>query len=366
MLFQHDTPINRLLNLAAVSVSGGKLVEDTATGNPLTFTTEKAKPLRSLLIPFTPTQSGTGDPSPDNVRPITGWTGVNVWRTGKNVFNYDANKVTTGETSTGTTRSYYPLGLKGCKLSFSASSIDTETRTNSNINIGKLKDGIVTIINSFIETIQERNRQVTFSDDEEAVLISSTNSPAGITTNIPKYNIQIEVGETATPYAPYIGETIPVDWTDEAGTVYGGTLDLITGELWQTWEKAGLKGQSWSNYSANRVFAANFHKNKTGGLYSDSFKTKIGNPTEDLQIGYYTNGANYAVSVYFCKDGMTSPNEFNEWLNDLEFDPYICFEMETPVLVATLTPQQITALVGNNTIWSDTNGENTVVYLKKA
>lgn len=35
-------------------------------------------PVKDLAIAITPTQSGSGDPSPDNVRPISGWTGANV------------------------------------------------------------------------------------------------------------------------------------------------------------------------------------------------------------------------------------------------------------------------------------------------
>lgn len=73
--------------LSFAGASGGKLVEQTATGNPLTFTTNVTKPLKSLLIPWTPTQSGTGDPSPSNVRPIVGVDGVNVVHGGINAFD---------------------------------------------------------------------------------------------------------------------------------------------------------------------------------------------------------------------------------------------------------------------------------------
>ena len=34
-----------------------------------------------------PVQSGSGDPSPSNVRPITGWTGATLTRCGKNLIN---------------------------------------------------------------------------------------------------------------------------------------------------------------------------------------------------------------------------------------------------------------------------------------
>ena len=82
------SPVRKLLlmHLAA----GGKLIEYTATGNPLSFVTDVAKNLTQLLIPWTPTQSGTGDPSPTNIRPIIGVSGVNVTRCGVNLFDKDA------------------------------------------------------------------------------------------------------------------------------------------------------------------------------------------------------------------------------------------------------------------------------------
>lgn len=36
-------------------------------------------PLKSAVVNIEPVQSGSGDPSPTNIRPISGWTQVNVW-----------------------------------------------------------------------------------------------------------------------------------------------------------------------------------------------------------------------------------------------------------------------------------------------
>lgn len=52
-----------------------------ASGNPAEFTTDIAAPLLSLSVDIEPVQSGSGDPSPTNVRPITGWTAATVTRT---------------------------------------------------------------------------------------------------------------------------------------------------------------------------------------------------------------------------------------------------------------------------------------------
>ena len=48
-------------------------------------------PLKSCIVSVNPVQSGSGDPSPTNIRPITGWTGANVARCGKNLF-YTADR----------------------------------------------------------------------------------------------------------------------------------------------------------------------------------------------------------------------------------------------------------------------------------
>ena len=56
-----------------------------ATGNPVIV--PKYVGLEKLTIEFSPKQAGTGDPSPDNVRPISGWDEVQVTRCGKNLLN---------------------------------------------------------------------------------------------------------------------------------------------------------------------------------------------------------------------------------------------------------------------------------------
>ncbi len=43
--------------------------------------------------------------------------------------------------------------------------------------------------------------------------------------------VMLEEGATQTVYEPYNGNTYAVDWSAQAGTVYGGTVDVVTGEL---------------------------------------------------------------------------------------------------------------------------------------
>ena len=92
-MYLHGREMTPLQRLMAIYAFGGneKLIELTATGNPLTFTTDVEKELLALKAAFSPVQSGSGDPSPTNVRSISGRSGVNVWHTGKNLFD-EANR----------------------------------------------------------------------------------------------------------------------------------------------------------------------------------------------------------------------------------------------------------------------------------
>ena len=54
-------------------------IVDTATGDPASITDgANHYPLKSLIANIDPVQSGSGDPSPTNVRPITGWTEIRI------------------------------------------------------------------------------------------------------------------------------------------------------------------------------------------------------------------------------------------------------------------------------------------------
>lgn len=68
--------------------------------NPLTVTTGIALPATSLTVAFEPVQAGTGNPSPTNVRAITGWDSISVTR--KDGNNQNSQTYTVSLTSAGT------------------------------------------------------------------------------------------------------------------------------------------------------------------------------------------------------------------------------------------------------------------------
>ena len=80
------TGLKRLIRAKTAIGTLPEITEYTATGNPATFSTNLIQPLQAFEIPFMPVQSGSGTPSPDNVRPISGWPGVTVTANGQTIL----------------------------------------------------------------------------------------------------------------------------------------------------------------------------------------------------------------------------------------------------------------------------------------
>ena len=100
-MFDHGFPsdwstLKKLIWLKGAGIIGGaSAVWKTVTGTLIHITDALASPMQKCEVTLEPVQAGSGDPSPDNVRPITGWTGANIKHTGKNLF--DESAVTFGK-----------------------------------------------------------------------------------------------------------------------------------------------------------------------------------------------------------------------------------------------------------------------------
>ena len=204
-------------------------VYDVSGTPPLTLPNSLGKPLKAWEVDVLPYQEGTGDPSPDNVRPIHGTDKVKVFVRGVNLWdsNIDTSKIVLVNTSSGTQRVAYPLGLKGCTLTFSATAVDASVVTSLFINIATYKNGVATVLNSFLTPSGVNQRTFTFADDEEAIIIAASTVAFELAYNLSKYNIQIEFGSTATDYEPYQGNTYTITLPQ---TVYTGTIGSDGGE----------------------------------------------------------------------------------------------------------------------------------------
>lgn len=473
--------------MLAKAATGVPLNEYTAYGNPLSFNTNVAKPLVDLTIPFSPYQAGTGDPSPENVRSISGTDHVNVWRTGSNIFDISfltatgitvTNGVATGTASSfnsafsnagisflrfaenvqyklectvytdgnqsvdsGTGiyfKAFYSDGTISNHMDiandwttptkFSFKSINNKTLVAIGISYGSKGNNIWHISNvnlqpneTFVEdtpysgstypvtfpvltknllnpddvfldyriganginysesgyyasdfiavetgatyyknspTVDAYHRWGTYSSANPNSFIRKVDNSNGITIEqgenyirmcgkqIELSTAQVEKGSSSTPYEPY------------TNTVYGGNLDVTTGMLTVEWLKFSAK---WGDFTYGADLGNNTRKTLT---LSQKLQKDEGNSVCNVIKTYLQSNSSDSVHFYISQTGYTFyavlPNDF-----DTDSVVEVCGKLKDSPITYQLTPQQITALIGDNVIWSDTNGSNTASYLMK-
>ena len=95
-----------LLELRRSIIASEPHLETVETGNTedsdviASFKANATLPIKSMIVNFEPIQEGEGDPSPDNIRPITGLNRLTVKRCGKNLFDEQTTTIYSRTTST--------------------------------------------------------------------------------------------------------------------------------------------------------------------------------------------------------------------------------------------------------------------------
>lgn len=194
----------------------------TATGNPVSLITNKAQNAISTILSYSPIQSGSGDPSPQNIRPIEGWTEANLFGCGKNLYN----------DSTSTEGKYInDSGTLSTSAGYLASDYISVARKGVYITSGFIGSGTVAkhafydANKNFISVVNAMQNPITTPDNCAFVRLSIRTT--GMT------NVQFEAGSQATDYAPFITQTTITE--SLGGTYYGFTVDVERGVLRVTW-----------------------------------------------------------------------------------------------------------------------------------
>ena len=203
------------------------------SGNPVICYPVAGYPL-GVMVSWTPAQEGSGDPSPENIRPIQGRTEIKVERCGENLLNI---KPFDTDTSNGITFEYVPEG--GIHIQGTASvNTDSPTFPVWQLPPGKYY-GLNTPTGVSASIVVRRNGSNLWLDTEGIFEILSgdviiywymivTNGTTLDTTIYP----YIVPGATApTTYTPYIGITNTLTLPS---TVYGGEVDT-EGKGQETW-----------------------------------------------------------------------------------------------------------------------------------
>lgn len=335
------------------------------SGSIITCHPVEGSPLH-VVSEITAVQEGTGDPSPDNVRPIVGYNSANLVRCGKNLFDVDVI-----ESYTLTNDSYITNNGDG---SITVTTVTTNSAAGTRKSLNQLchmiKPNIyILTANStgtekhFYSATWEENGTWNFGS-QKTLLSSMMDSSvwacaSGANTTATISNIQIELGTTATTYEPYRGQTYTADFGE---TVYGGTLDWATGVLTVTWQQFQITDstrlvevESWSRPEENTIAVAIIGTGHKAGNNNIAFnKLKYGSIFSDFAPWIYV-GNTSGGEVYVRVPGTT----LEEARQNMVSQSIVGItEISTPYTIQ-LTPAQVLAISGTNTVYCDT-GDVTV------
>ena len=352
------------------------VIIETADGSVANFTDgANGMLINKLTVNVEPIQAGSGDPSPENVRPISGRTSVTVTRTGKNLIGtsditdyskWSADIATSGDMASNSTNKIYSLPKFASGLQYTISFGITSESFPTYLYFGYYKDGSATRI-AYVTTTNITNQRITFTaitGVTYCLRMDNTQSENTFNDQIAKLSyIQLELGSTASAYEPYHGNTYTIQLGD---TVYGGTLNVTNGVLTVNMASVDLGTLSWYYHVARNVFWTIMNGGKPTGagisgyglcsMYPVLTGTTYGQlPDKSMAVG--TNFYSVATASTVVKDtAYTTPAEFTTAMSGVQ----LCYELATPIEI-TLTPTQITTLLGTNNVWSDA-GDVSVDY----
>ena len=344
------------------------LPEESASGSIAHFTDgADTVPLKSCTLTLAPTQTGTGDPSPTNPRPITGVSSVNVTSAGANFFDdsvYSDYEQADGSFSGlgsdfNSLYFYIPQDLVGVEVTFSAyikiptGSTITNPRVSVRVNNVNTNGNAVTSNDYSLSSI---TFTPTSTSDRVRITYGSNGSQP-----VQFKEPQLEVGAVVTPFVEYSAPTLaPVSLGQ---TVYGGEVDVAGGEVTETTGYklfTGAEGENWQNYAAGNGYYIQISDmaslNNGNGLYN-LFPAYSGVNNLGVRLGFNNN----VLYVYQANtiDGVSDVATWKTWLSTHNLQA--CYPLATPT-TAQITPTEINSRYGVNNLWHDGNGDTAVEY----
>ena len=330
---------------------------DTASGAIATFESEYALPLHNLEIEINAVQEGTGTPSPSNPRAINGFDSGVVSVCGKNLYNKAT--ITTGKFITNTgTELPNPVGTYSDFISIKTG---VPYYFSHIVGIGAFYS--VAVYDNEKTFIEVKN--INGGYDASNTLTFDKGAYIRVNVNINYVDTcQIEFGTSATTFEAYNGTTYAITWQSEAGTVYGGSLDVTNGKLVITHGVVDLGDLSWSYSETPQQFRASLPNVKlpaSGNIKADAICSAY-------ECVAYNSLANNTFAIFHAS--VRGINVKNSDYTDAGIfktamtGQKLAYELATPVTYQ-LTPTQISAIVGTNNVFTDTNGDTSLEYYTK-
>lgn len=354
------------------------LPSESFSGNPATFETDGEYKVSELSVGITPVQSGTGDPSPTNIRPISGRTGMTVTAANKNLAPNMAGQAST--TSNGITFTYNDDGsvtLNGTATGSAFSRAVSRISSNIRLPFGTYKKPVINLgdnqyIGLYVQYMESSSSWVSaeggglardpFVIDRDIPLAIRVGVTSGTTVSNFRFEPYIYPESISdTTWESPVKREYSIIWESSAGTVYGGTLDVVSGVL--TVDSYFLEP------TANELTSAATNPLRIGirtpnrpkdhaftdapdGLYCNRLKPvvrQILRDVDDYGIAYDINVNRLQMRL----PDVASVAEAQTWLADNPLQ--IVYKLATPQTY-NITPTEVKTLLGGNTIYTDAGG----------
>lgn len=298
------------------------------TGNPAQCYPVAGYPL-GCKVSWEPTQEGSGTPSPENIRPISGRDAVKVERCGENLL--DEARFPISKTKNHlmiTSKMTLPAGTYTvCILSVAngvyADGADVNHTYDSNKHTFTLARPTAVQLKAY--WINERPEK-----DEHIWLVK---------------------GNEWRAYTPYTGQTATLTLPR---TIYGGTVDAVTGEGQETWSTETISriesiGELTSVVRCAATLLQKSVTAKSGSAISNWLGEYV-SYVEDKE-SFYTNQTQIYIKISKTRLSSFDVAGVNAYLS--EHPLTVCYKLASPVPITATGAQPIPALSGVNTVLTD-------------
>ena len=343
---------NPVQNKVVKAALDGKapVIYDTASGSVASFPDgANNMPLKSLVVNIEPVQAGSGDPSPENIRPISGWTGCTVLKFSESAVSPDqvlqGRLQSAGEFNTNTTTrcatqdfiSAEPGMTYTVAVNAGVQCIAAHYYAAADVGSWLYRDVLVGQVSTFTTPANCAYMRLMYAKNDT----NETISPADITA-------------TVVTVAPALVE---LPFPTEAGTVYGGTLDVtngvltVTHHIMQLPDDLSVLSTGIYYFLPHRAQGSNFKKAiGKANVLCDMLKT------DPNRINPSISGSGSTNAIYCRDDSCEDVESFKSKYSSA----MLVYELATPITYQ-LTPTEVTTLLGQNNIWAD-SGDSTVEY----
>ena len=322
-----------------VVIYGDDTREDfQSSGAIATFESEKVGILDSLEVTLNPKQSGSGTPSPSNVRPISGWDEVETVVSGVNVWDEEWEQ--------GTLSTADGSNVARTTRVRSANYISVVPNETYYFKIGAngLSNGLAVCFydrnKTFISGTWQQRESITIPNNARYVRFSTGDLYGGTYNN----DISINHPFTDQEYHAYDGETYH---TTLPQTVYGGTLDVVSGVLTVDRAIVDLGTLNWTYESARDLFEALLTpraKSLFDAVCSSYRFVGSYSVMTDKTCGYIYG---YHVAIKDSTYGSDT-TAFKTAMSGVQ----LVYELATPTTIQC-DPQTVQTLIGDNNVWGD-------------